>query len=104
MTKLESIRNTIKDLLMALDHKSASEWKTHFTGVLNSSYSLDSNEALREWVRQITGVYGGMGSFNDLLIQENDKILKRETLRMKELRAKLLDEALQLLQPEPEPR
>ena len=42
-----------------------------------------------ELVRKILSIYGGMGSFNDLIIQKDYKMLREENDKLRKLRHEL---------------
>lgn len=101
MTKdLTRVQDVLKKLILVLDLDCSQDWKLYFEKVLKESYALVLDDEVRLWVRKITGVYGGMGSFNDLVLQKNWKALREENDILASLKSALLGESMKLIEME----
>ena len=98
MRNLVKIKDTLDKLIYLLDRECSQDWKRHFVDVRNQMSVVNTDSDLKKWVRRITGVYGGMGSFNDLVLSEGWKPLKEENRKLEKLKEILLEEALNLIE------
>lgn len=80
------VRIICKDIIEVLDKVNEKNWQNAFQDFLNSS---DSKEVLKRKIKQI---YGGMGSFNDLVLYKDGNPCIKENQKLEELRKKLFEE------------
>lgn len=85
MTKIE-IQETIQEISKILLDANINEWGR---SMLKLSKEIEENT--EETKKKILRLYGGMGSFNDILIYEEGKISKEKTEKLDSLRLKLFD-------------
>lgn len=62
-------------LMNFLENQNERNWIRSFKNFLNT---LKNNDDLQEVARSIISCYGGMGSFNDLVLVKNQKMLVEE--------------------------
>jgi hypothetical protein len=98
MRDLGPIRETIKKVVGVLKLSSADRWTSYFQGVYEDSFAIGNDDELKHWVRKITGVYGGMGSFQDLVLHDEGNPLKQENNILYDLKDKLGDQAMELIE------
>ncbi len=80
------IKKVIKEIVKILLAHDEVSWAGYF-----KSCEMQLNDDYQEGIYNIRKVYGGMGSFNDLVLHENGLPLKKENDRLDQLRHELYD-------------
>ena len=75
MNYLDKIQNTVDDIIAILE-KYDDDWANVFKRIKNNLYLNQKNT-----IRDIRYLYGGMGSFNDLVLPDNEADKKLKNLR-----------------------
>ncbi|MFP2468885.1 DUF6966 domain-containing protein [Pseudescherichia vulneris] len=83
MTEIKNLLNSISILLDATNEKKWAEQFKHFHQQLDADYDTTLNE--------IKIVFGGAGSFNDLILQKNGQMLREENIALNKLQDALYD-------------
>lgn len=80
--KTKEILRSILEILKKVDEK---EWIPVFTNFLND-IEIEDFQMLK---RQILKIYGGMGSFNDLVLYDDGQLCYNENINLDKLRKEL---------------
>lgn len=81
------LRNIITDILKVLEKVQEKEWIPVFRSFLEEVDSMDRT-ILNKRIKKI---YGGMGSFNDLVLYKNEQLCFKENVLLDNLRKELFD-------------
>jgi hypothetical protein len=94
MATLEIVRKSIEDIIELISRYNA-RWSAIFTNYLKE---LNSDIELQYFARDILKLYkGGMGSFSDLVLQENGKMPIEENEKLNVYRKELYKICKELL-------
>lgn len=77
------IKSICEEIVQVLESVNDDDWLPSFKELVRSSKETD------ELKRTIRGMYGGMGSFNDLVLYNNGVLCKEETEKLDKLRTEL---------------
>ena len=77
----------IQQIIFLLKKNESKRWVPIFKEFLHDCKTKQTGEL----VKKILSIYGGMGSFNDLVIQRDHKILVKEDEQLDKLREELSD-------------
>ncbi len=77
------VRLICNDIIKVFDEVGEKNWRNAFQELLNT---VDSTDKLKSNLRQM---YGGMGSFNDVVLYSNGKPCLKENKKLADLRKKL---------------
>lgn len=80
-----NIKELSIEILELLEKNNEKRWSLVFKKIIDD-YDFSDIKSLK---RSILTYYGGMGSFNDLIIHKDGKVLIEENNRLDELRSKL---------------
>ena len=83
------IKTIIKEIIEVLEDTGEDNWKRTFQHYLKDYDRIELDSLKRSIIR----IYGGMGSFSDLVLSKNGKICIKENNTLDKLRAKLFKEA-----------
>lgn len=86
MKNLYKIKLILRRLKELLYFSNDYEWAVEFNR-LEHEYIAQPNEV----IQSVLSLYGGMGSFNDLILYKNGNVLGEENREFSLLRAKLFD-------------
>lgn len=86
MYRSNAIKSTFAEIAALLSQHGELNWRKAFLK-FNQEYDSSPNDV----ERQVLASYGGMGSFNDLVLQENGIALRYENDRLDDLRHKLFN-------------
>lgn len=78
------MKKYINDIINLLNISEELDWKNVFENLLKQ-YPIEN----KYFAKSILKLYGGMGSFNDLVLFKNGKLLKDENEKLDILRKKL---------------
>ena len=82
------IKIICKEIVLILENVGENDWKNAFQNIVDAS---DSTE-LSILKKEIKKMYGGMGSFNDLVLYKDGQPCIKENQQIDELRKKLFIE------------
>jgi len=89
------IDQLMKEMIILLEKNNEVEWSLTLRRLLMKDYDIDNRT---ERVKNILKLYqGGMGSFNDLVLQKNGKILIEEDQKLDELSGDLYNACVHCL-------
>ena len=83
------IEKLILDIINVLDSVGEINWKNAFLSHYNRILNVANENDYKQAIRGILGMYGGMGSFSDLVLYSQNKICVKETKKLDKLRKKL---------------
>lgn len=86
MMQKQKIINTISDIIEILEKTDESEWLKSFKYFLTI---IDKEENGVAFKNEVLKIYGGMGSFNDLVLYRDGILLKDENNKLNKLRKSL---------------
>lgn len=92
MNTIDSIEALLVRLTRPLNRTSHCDWANSLERL-----SEDLAEHPKEVAREILSLYGGMGSFNDLVLYDRGVLLKEQNIELDELRAALFRQCQDLL-------
>ena len=85
LLQIKDLSGKIKNTLQLGDIEKYDKYIIFFEGIKNR-INKDNYESL---VQEIINLYGGMGSFNDLILYKNGNILKKDNKILDELRSNM---------------
>lgn len=86
-----TIETTLKEIIEVLEEVDENNWKLGFVNTLEEYKKTKERDALK---RRILRLYGGMGSFNDLVLHKNGEICITENNKLDKLRKRLFDQIM----------
>lgn len=86
------IKAIIKEIIEVLEEAGEDNWKRTFQHYLKDYDTMELDSLKRSIIR----IYGGMGSFNDLVLSKDGKLCIKENNILDKLREKLFKEATNL--------
>ena len=90
------IKSTIEKIIFLLQKNDEADWVTIFEKILDK-FSYTKNK--KEVVREIIDIYkGGIGSFSDLILQKDMKMLIDENEQLAKLKHDLYNSCLNFLE------
>jgi len=87
---IELIKTIFDELIAIFTSAGEINWLNVMYKFRQRIETSDINE-IRCLLSEILTIYGGMGSFNDLVLYKDDKLLQQDTIRLDSLRQKLFD-------------
>lgn len=86
----KEIRKILLEIIEILDIVGEYDWII----TLNGLYA-DNVSSQKDWLRKIKGLFGGMGSFTDLVLMRNGIICIDENNKLDQLRDRLYNRVIQ---------
>lgn len=92
MSSLKKITESLKKIATILRSCDESNWLPAIEKMISQlSIQRDLNEEA-DLIRRIIGMYGGMGSFNDLVLFDGGKVCYKENEKLDNLRKELYEQ------------
>lgn len=89
----ESIQAIIKQIIALLCENDEQEWAEYLNRIVHDLGNLDTRMSA---IRNLSDIYkGGMGSFTDLVLQKNYKMLVEENNKLADLKHELYNVCLE---------
>lgn len=88
MIKLLNVLNKITELLTSVDEKN---WNKTFKYFINEAHEIKTENEKKNLLSKILQIYGGLGSFSDLVIYVNGQVMIKENIKLEELRKELFN-------------
>ena len=92
--KKDELKKLTYEINQLLEAFNKTEWKKTFTYFINELNAIESDAEIKSLAREILSIYKGMGSFNDLVLQREDRMPVYENERLDNLRKTLFDLAV----------
>jgi len=89
MKNKAAIEKLILDIINILDSVGEINWKNAFLSHYNRILSAANENDYKQAIRDVMGMYGGMGSFSDVVLYSQNRICVKETRKLDKLRKKL---------------
>jgi hypothetical protein len=89
METLNLIKNRIERIIDLLKIANQTEWVKYFMELLIKINNSNDQDTEKQIARDVLGLFGGMASFNDLVLSKNAKMLIKENDELKRLKNKL---------------
>lgn len=83
----------IKQILLEIIELLESVGEYHWKNILKRLYM--DNSCRKDWLREIKSIFGGMGSFTDLILMRNDAICMDENKKLDQLRERLYNRTVE---------
>ena len=80
----KEIRKILLEIIELLEIVGEYDWRTTLKGLY-----VDNISSQKDWLRKIKGLFGGMGSFTDLVLMKNGIICIDENNKLDQLRNRL---------------
>ena len=94
MQKIDKIKETLISIHSLLVATTTPDWAIRFSDCINAWEMAKSESEKKSVARKIYSIYGGMGSFNDLVLFKESKVLREENSRLDDLRKTLFAEVI----------
>ena len=89
---MDDLSIILNQLILVLDRADQESWRTYFITCLERYHKLDTDEARVLFKRDLLSLYGGLGSFSDLVLHKGNKMLYQENIELDNLRKALFEE------------
>jgi hypothetical protein len=96
MKTLINIKYILDEIIAILSSIGESNWHDALKNFRNRCDSIASSEDQKKLITDIMRIYGGMGSFSDLILYKNGQLMEKETSQLDVLRSKLFETAKNL--------
>ena len=93
---MKKIQNLLIKLSQLLINNNEKNWGNALLRLHKESFNYEGKNYDPYFIRRIMNIYGGMGSFNDLILHKNMKPLKKENDELDDLRNDLYEECANL--------
>lgn len=93
MKSLNVIRDILDEIITILSFVEETNWQIALKTFRNRCDSISTIEGEKTLSIDLIRMYGGMGSFSDLILYKDRKLLQKETSQLDFLRRKLFEAA-----------
>ncbi len=83
----------IKQILLEIIELLESVGECHWKNILKRLYT--DNSYRKDWLREIKSIFGGMGSFTDLVLMRNNVVCMDENKKLDQLRERLYNRTVE---------
>lgn len=83
----------IKQILLEIIELLESVDECHWKNILKRLYA--DNSCRKDWLRKIKSIFGGMGSFTDLVLMRNNVVCMDENKKLDQLRERLYNRTVE---------
>ncbi len=90
MDYVKDVKNLLDEIILLLLSVNEKNWCKPLKKI-REEYELSTTSNKQRIITDIIGIYGGMGSFSDLILHKEGKVLKGESTKLDHLRRKLFD-------------
>lgn len=91
------IKNRLLEILDILDLTNKTNWSSSINNFLSELNNVTNIDEFKIYIRRIKGIYGGSGSFSDLVLYRNSKPCVDENIRLNDLRRKLFKDIEEII-------
>ncbi len=93
---MRKVQNLLLELSKLLNRHNEARWCNAFLVLYKESFRYEGANYDHCFIREIMNLYGGMGSFNDLILHKDMKSLDKENDQLDNLRNQLYEECMNL--------
>lgn len=93
---MKKVQILLLELSKLLSRHSEARWGNAFLVLYKESFRYEGVNYDHYFIREIMNLYGGMGSFNDLILHKDMKPLDEENDQLDSLRNQLYEECVKL--------
>lgn len=93
---MKEIQNLLLKISRILKENDEPEWSMILKHLYEESFSYEGENYDHSFVIKIMSIYGGMGSFNDVLLQKNGKPLVEQNEEFYKLKHKLYEKCVEM--------
>lgn len=97
MKSLKNIMNILDEIISVLSSAGETNWNSAMNNFRNRCDLVSSSNDQKELISDLIRIFGGMGSFSDLVLYNQGNLMQRETIQLDALREKLFEAAKKLL-------
>ena len=94
---IHDLQDVIAKIVELLGIANESMWQSNFISMLRLSDQIDNEDALLKFCEGVISNFRGMGSLNDLVLQQNGKVMIAENDKLEILKDKLYKEAERII-------
>lgn len=95
---MNNIKQILNDLITILQSTGESNWKNVLNNFYNDLTHVESDSDARRFANELMQIYGGMGSFSDLVLYQNNQPCITENNTLDDARKKLYKELEAILE------
>lgn len=88
---MDDVLGILNRIISVLEESSEGHWLKTFDKISKNYETLTDDEKI-VYRRKLLRIYGGMGSFSDLVLYKNNKVLYKENNELDALRKDLFEE------------
>lgn len=88
---MDNVLGILNRIISVLEQSSEGHWLKTFDKISKNYETLTDDEKI-VYRRKLLRIYGGMGSFSDLVLYKNNKVLYKENNELDALRKDLFEE------------
>lgn len=88
---MDNVLGILNRIISVLEESSEGHWLKTFDKISKNYETLTDDEKI-VYRRKLLRIYGGMGSFSDLVLYKNNKVLYKENNELDALRKDLFEE------------
>lgn len=91
MTTIDDLKTILDETILVLSSARETNWNKTLSNFRNRCDSISDYNDQRLLISDILRIYGGMGSFSDLILYDQGSLLQNETAKLDALRSKLFE-------------
>lgn len=95
MTTPDQLRSILDELIQLLSSVGETNWRHALLNLRDRYDTVINQQEQTEVLSDILHIYGGMGSFSDLVLYQDGKLLLSQTRQLDDLRSQLFNLAKQ---------
>ncbi len=91
MKSLTGLKKVLDEIISVLSVAGESNWNSAMKNFRSRCDSVSNSADQKELIADLIRIFGGMGSFNDLVLYNQGNLMQRETIQLDSLRTKLFE-------------
>lgn len=96
MKKMQEIQDLLLKLFIILRENEELEWSNLLKELYQESFFYEGKNYDHSFIIKIMGLYGGMGSFNDIVLEKEKEILLKENEEFHKLKQELYTKCIEI--------
>jgi hypothetical protein len=97
MKSLKNLKQILDEIISVLSIAGESNWNSAIKNFRSRCDLVSDSNDQKELIADLIRIFGGMGSFSDLVLYNQGNLMQRETMQLDALRTKLFEAAKKLL-------